>query len=243
MAASPLQNSAFPVAETPDTIWVIDDEPEIGRDIEAHLRAEGFEPRVFTDAVRVAELVTSETPDLFVMDVLMPGLSGPELVRKLKADPRTSTIPVIFLTGQGDEADVLAGLELGADDYLTKPFSLRLLVARIRAVLRRYRQSDTDSNKSVYQEGPIRMNTEGHEVTVDGAPVALTGAEYHLLEALLHDPGRVLTRKALLTAISKEDKSLIERNVDVHIGTLRRKLGASGSYILTVRGIGYKLRG
>lgn len=242
MAALPAQ-SGVPLTDTPDRIWVIDDEPEIGRDIEAYLRAEGFSPRVFTDSNQVAELVARETPDLFLMDILMPGLTGPELVRRLKAMPETASIPVIFLTGQGDEADVLAGLELGADDYLTKPFSLRLLVARIRAVLRRYRKTPDDKPLTVLEEGPIRMDIDGHDVTVDGTRVNLTGAEFHLLEALLREPGRVLTRKALLQTITKEDKTLIERNVDVHIGTLRRKLGTAGSWVLTVRGIGYKLRG
>lgn len=241
MSALPLQ-VGFPLADSPGKIWVIDDEPEIGTDIQAYLKAEGFEARVFTDSSQVAELVRNETPDLFLMDILMPGLTGPELVRRLKSTPHTASIPVIFLTGQGDEADVLAGLELGADDYLTKPFSLRLLVARIRAVLRRYRKNPDEAPCTVLQEGPIRMDIEGHEVSVEGQAVSLTGAEFHLLEALLREPGRVLTRKALLQTISKEDRTLIERNVDVHIGTLRRKLGSAGAWVVTVRGIGYKIR-
>jgi DNA-binding response OmpR family regulator len=179
-------------------------------------------------------------PALVLLDVIMPGMNGIEVARQLKANAATRAIPLIFLTGQGAEPDIVAGLELGADDYLTKPFSYSVLVARIRAVLRRVGEEIEKDGR--LRAGAIELNLDAHEVTVDGKAVTLTLAEFHLLAALLRDYGRVLTRKQLLESIADSPESLIERNVDVHIGTLRKKLGTAGSCILTVRGVGYKCK-
>jgi len=221
-------------------IWIVDDEPGVAELISQHLRREGFAPEVLADPRVAVVEAESHPPGLILLDILMPGMSGIDVCKRLKEGEKTRAIPVIFLTGQGDESMVVTGLELGADDYLTKPFSLKLLTARIRAVLRRY--NSDEGERLEYESGPIHLDLNSHDVKVNGEAVSLTLAEFHVLVALLREPGRVLTRKTLLHCIARDDKPLIERNVDVHIGTLRKKLGEAGRSLVTVRGVGYRLR-
>ncbi len=227
-------------AKDKECILIIEDEAEIAEMIQSYLSDEGFEAKVCRDPRDGIEEAVGHHPSLILLDVIMPGLSGIEVCQTLKSREETREIPIIFLTGQGAEKDIISGLELGADDYLTKPFSYNLLVARIRAVLRR--AGTKDDPGQTFSAGPITVDIPRHEVTLEGQAVALTMAEFQLVAALARSPGRVLSRKALLREIAKDDEPIIERNVDVHIGTLRKKLGRHGALILTVRGIGYKFR-
>jgi two-component system alkaline phosphatase synthesis response regulator PhoP len=227
--------------EPKETILIIEDETEIAEMIQTHLADEGFETRVCFDPRKGLQAASDRAPSLILLDVIMPGMSGIEVCQQLKERESTKEIPIIFLTGQGAEKDIVSGLELGADDYVTKPFSYNLLVARIRAVLRRtHTKQEPAPERAVV--GPIVIDFPKHEVTADGVVIALTLAEFQLLGALVRNPGRVLARNNLLQEISREGEPIIERNVDVHIGTLRRKLGQHGGLIVTVRGIGYKIQ-
>lgn len=236
-------SSARPGAteEPQPLILILEDEAEIAELVELRLAEEGFRTRIVLDPREAVRAVAESQPSLVLLDVIMPGISGIEVARQLKANAATRLIPIIFLTGQGAEPDIVAGLELGADDYLTKPFSYSVLVARIRAVLRRGRE-ERPASDALLRTGTITLSEVAHEVSVDGISVSLTLAEFHLLASLMRQRGRVLTRKQLLESIADSPDSLIERNVDVHIGTLRKKLGSAGMLITTVRGVGYKCK-
>ena len=185
--------------------------------------------------------VRMSPPDLVVLDLMLPGVDGLEVCRRLKNDTRTAAIPVIILSAKGEEADVVTGLELGADDYLTKPFSPRVLLARIKAVLRR-QQSEPDAGDAVITHHGLQIHPGRHEVQMAGARVQLTLTEFRILYLLARRPGWVFTRNQILETVQGDDSSVTTRAVDVHIVALRRKLGPSGDLIETIRGVGYRLQ-
>ena len=222
-------------------ILVVDDEPDILELIRYNLTRNNYDMTGVASGEEAFASVRTSPPDLVVLDLMLPGIDGLEVCRRLKNDARTATIPVVILSAKGEEADVVTGLELGADDYLTKPFSPRVLLARIKAVLRR-QQSEPDVADTVIAHHALQIHPGRHEVLVAGALVQLTLTEFRILYLLARRPGWVFTRNQILEAVQGDDASVTTRAVDVHIVALRRKLGASGDLIETIRGVGYRLQ-
>jgi DNA-binding response OmpR family regulator len=222
-------------------ITIVDDEEDIVELVSHHLKREGFKVKEFHNGRDFLSYIESVMPDLAVLDIMLPGIDGLEICRILKNRNATSSIPIIMLTAKASEADVVVGLELGADDYIVKPFSPRELVARVKTVLRR--TSAPEDVGTVIKIGPVIINTEKYEVSVDSNKLNLTTTEFKILEVLAEGKGRVYTRDQLLKKkrLWGDDKLVYDRTIDVHIKNLREKLGAAGSMIKTVRSIGYKL--
>jgi DNA-binding response OmpR family regulator len=221
------------------TILVVDDEPEIVRVVRAYLEEAGFRVVIASDGEEALYVARHEKPALVVLDVLMPRMDGLEFTRRIR---RERDVPIIMLTARAEETDRIVGLELGADDYITKPFSPREVVARVRAVLRRA-QAPLEPTP-VLHVGPLALDRTTHTVTVSGQPVDLTPTEFGILETLMTTPGRVFARGELLEAVQGIAFEAYERTVDVHVKNLRRKLEpdpAQPRYILTVRGAGYRV--
>ena len=220
-------------------VLVVEDEPDIRHLIAHHLGREGFRCREVATGAEALRAVRTSIPDLIVLDLMLPEMDGFEVCRRLRGDAGTAAIPIIMLTAKSDEIDRVVGLELGADDYVAKPFSPKELVARVRAVLRRARP---DPTRGVYREGPIVLDPGRHTVMVRGAPVALTPKEFDLLQVLLEASGRVLSREHLLTRVwgYAHADAIESRTVDVHIRRLRAKLGDDGRRIATVKSVGYR---
>ena len=220
-------------------VLVVEDEPDIRHLIAHHLGREGFRCREVATGAEALRAVRTSIPDLIVLDLMLPEMGGLEVCRRLRGDAGTAAIPIIMLTAKSDEIDRVVGLELGADDYVAKPFSPKELVARVRAVLRRARP---DPTRTVYREGPIVLDPGRHTVMVRGAPVALTPKEFDLLQVLLEASGRVLSREHLLTRVwgYAHADEIESRTVDVHIRRLRAKLGDDGRRIATVKSVGYR---
>ena len=225
-----------------ETIAVIEDEPDILEVIEYNLAREGYAVRCARDGRHGLDLVQQCHPDLLLLDLMLPGLDGAEVCRRLKAESRTRNIPIIMVTARGEESDVVAGLRLGADDYVAKPFSPRELIARVEAVLRRGPLNDERASVSRIVHDRLVIDTERHEVSVDGEGINLTATEFKLLHCLASRPGRVFTRDQLLTESRGETACLIDRNIDVHIRAIRKKFGTHRNLIETVRGLGYRFR-
>jgi two-component system alkaline phosphatase synthesis response regulator PhoP len=223
-------------------ILIVDDEPDIVEFIEYNLHREQFETIKAFDGPMALKQAREHQPDLILLDLMIPGIDGLEVCRQLKARPETSRIPVIMLTAKGEEIDMVAGLELGADDYVAKPFRMRLLLARIRAVLRRG-ASDDDSTPRVTRVDNLLIDDERHEVQVEGRLLELTLTEYKLLRFLAQHPGRVFSRSQILGNIQDEHVLVVERAIDVHVAALRRKLEGAAELIETVRGVGYRFKG
>lgn len=221
------------------TVLVVDDDPKIVALLRAYLEREGFRVVPALDGARALEAFSRHRPELVVLDLMLPEVDGMTVCRQIR---QISSVPILMLTARVDEGDKVAGLHLGADDYVTKPFSPRELLARIRAILRRTAHSGAGSR---LVRGSLVMDLDRHEVTVEGREVRLTPIEYKLLQALLESPGRVFTRDQLLARIYAFDETVVvDRTVDVHIARLREKLGddpARPRFIQTVRGVGYKL--
>ena len=215
-------------------IFCVEDDSNIRELVIYTLETTGFKARGFEDGKEFLEALALETPELILLDIMLPGMDGLELLSKLKASP------VIMLTAKGAEYDKVKALDAGADDYVTKPFGMMELVSRIKAVLRRT-QKDTQDSQDVIVLGDIEMNTKKHEVTADGEVVTLTLKEYELLKRLMKNPNIVMTRDCLLEDIWGYDFDGETRTVDVHVRTLRQKLGKSGEKIETVRGVGYRM--
>ncbi len=222
-------------------ITIVDDEEDIVELVGHHLKREGFKVKEFHNGRDFLSYIESALPDLAVLDIMLPGIDGLEICRILKNKNSTSTIPIIMLTAKASEADVVVGLELGADDYIVKPFSPRELVARVKTVLRR--TAGTEDEGNVIKIGPLVVNTEKYEVSVDNERLNLTTTEFKILEVLAEGKGRVFTRDQLLKKkrLWGDDKLVYDRTIDVHIKNLREKLGIAGNMIKTVRSIGYKL--
>ena len=219
-------------------IWCVEDDAGI-RDIEVYaLTSTGFEARGFDDGAAFWDALQSERPELVVLDVMLPGIDGVELLRRMKQSDALREIPVIMATAKGTEFDKIQSLDLGADDYLVKPFGIMEMVSRVKAVLRRCRRG---SNAHLLKVEGLELNPDEHTVTVDGERVTLTYKEYELLHLFLSQPGFAFTREQLLANIWKTDYLGETRTVDMHIRTLRQKLGPYGGLIETVRNVGYRL--
>lgn len=219
-------------------IWCVEDDPSI-RDIEVYaLSSTGFEARGFGDGAAFWDALQNETPELVILDVMLPGFDGVELLKMIKASDSLRDIPVIMATAKGSEYDKIQSLDLGADDYLVKPFGIMEMVSRVKAVLRRCRHASQTGKLKV--EGLV-LNPDEHIVTVDDQRVILTYKEYELLRLFLSQPGIAFTREQLLSTVWKSDYLGETRTVDMHIRTLRQKLGPYGSMIETVRNVGYRL--
>lgn len=225
-----------------ERIVVIEDEDDILEVIAYNLKREGYDVVTSTSGEDGLEKIERNAPQLVILDLMLPEIDGIELCRKLKADPLTQAIPVIMVTAKGEESDVVLGLGVGADDYITKPFSPREMVARVRAVLRRSRgRSEVDRRESIVRDG-IVIDPQRHDVKIDGESVVLTATEFRLLHFLATHPGRVFTRDHLLTRVIGEDAIVIDRNIDVHVRSIRKKLGAHRELIETIRGVGYRFK-
>ena len=221
-------------------IYCVEDDDNIRELVIYTLETTGLKARGFAEGSAFMEALAFDTPELILLDIMLPGDDGLELLKKLKSSPKTKGIPVIMVTAKGTEYDKVIGLDSGADDYVTKPFGMMELVSRIKAVLRR---SGKVEDRIDMEFSGVRMDIKKHEVTVDGKQVALTLKEFELLEKLMRNQGIVLTRDQLLTEIWGYDFDGETRTVDVHIRTLRQKLGAKGEIIQTVRGVGYRVGG
>jgi DNA-binding response OmpR family regulator len=232
----------YPEAGLPKSILVVEDDKEI-RDLLSHyLAKEGFAPLPAPDGETAIAKARKEKPDLVLLDILLPKADGLEVLRAIRSSPGIEGTPVVMMTAKGSETDRVVGLELGADDYITKPFSPREVVARIKAVFRRSRPADREAEVAPLAYRDLRMDVERHEVRVDGKPVSLTTKEFRILQALLSSSGRVLSREAILRKAWGEDTHVIDRTVDVHIAKLRQKIPLLAQAIETVKDIGYKLR-
>lgn len=221
-------------------ILIIEDERDILDLVRHYLEKDGFRTRTATDGTAGLAAVRQERPDVIVLDLMLPGLDGLELCKTLRADPATARTPVIMLTAKAEESDKIVGLELGADDYLTKPFSPKELVARVKALLRRAERREGEHAPHTY--GSLRLDAVRHEVTVDGKDVSLTAKEFGLLEQLLCKRGRVLTRDVLLNTVWGYDYHGTTRTVDVHIRRLKQKAPILNTAIVSIKSLGYKLR-
>jgi two-component system alkaline phosphatase synthesis response regulator PhoP len=224
-----------------EKILVVDDEEDILELLKYNLSREGYQVSCTTSGEKTLNLVKTETPDLILLDLMLPGMDGLEVARRLKDNPNTKNVPIVMLTAKGEEADIVTGLELGADDYITKPFSPRILLARVRAVLRRKEKGSQDKT-SVIQIHNLVIHPGRHEVTVNGDPVQLTFTEFGILNYLARRPGWVFTRSQIVDEVRGEDYYVTDRSVDVQIVGLRKKLGSAGNHIETVRGVGYRFR-
>ncbi len=220
-------------------IIVVEDEPDLAELIGLHLRRENLRVSLYGDGERGLAAIERDVPDLVVLDLMLPGLDGYEVCRRMRRNERLSKVQVLMVTARGEESDVVTGLELGADDYVTKPFRPRVLVARVRNLLRRPRTEAAGGE--VLRAGAIEVDVGRHEVRVDGQEVELTHTEFEILRALMSAPGRVRTRGDILSRLD-QGQHVLERTVDVHVASLRRKLGPAGDLIGTVRGVGYRLR-
>ena len=221
-------------------ILIVDDEPDLVRVLEYSLQQAGFETATAADGESALVKIKQRVPDLIVLDLMLPDLPGTEVCRQLRADKRTQAVPVIMLTARGDEVDRVVGFELGADDFVTKPFSVRELVLRIRAILRRG-ASGPDSDEPRLGVGPLRIEPDAHRAFVDGEEIALTALEFKLLGTFLSRVGRVQTRDQLLREVWGMSGDLQTRTVDTHVKRLREKLGSGRDLLETVRGIGYRM--
>ena len=227
---------------TRETVLVIEDEADILEVLQYNLAREGYRVLTSRDGEHGLALVRRENPDLVLLDLMLPGLDGIEVCRRLQQDPTTATIPVVMVTAKGEEGDVVLGLQIGADDYVTKPFSPKELIARVKAVLRRGPLKSERGGSERVVHGGLMVDAGRHQVSVDGESVTLTATELRLLHFLASHPGRVFPRDQLLSRVIGEHAVVIDRNIDVHIGSIRRKLGPYRDWIETIRGVGYRFR-
>jgi two-component system phosphate regulon response regulator PhoB len=220
-------------------VIVIEDEPDIQEIIVHNLLRDGYQVEATPNGERGLEMVRRLDPDLVLLDLMLPGLDGVEVCRRMKTDPRTRAVSIIMVTARGEESDVVLGLGLGADDYVSKPFSPRELMERVKAVLRRGPLQDHQSRERIVV-GDVVIDAGRHEFRVSKRRVDLTASEFRLLHCLASQPGRVFTRDQLLNRVVGEDTFIDDRNIDVHVGAVRRKLGAHKNLVETVRGVGYR---
>jgi DNA-binding response OmpR family regulator len=223
------------------TIVIVDDEQDIVELVSHHLKREGYLVKEFGKGREFFSYIESVIPDLIILDIMLPGIDGLEICKILKNKKKTASIPIIMLTAKAAESDVVVGLELGADDYVVKPFSPRELVARVKSVFRRLDKKEDDHE--LIKIGPLSINSDKYEVLVDGKSVDLTTTEFKILEVLTERKGSVFSRDQLIKKkrLWGDDKLVYDRTIDVHIKNLREKLGVAGNMIKTIRGIGYKL--
>lgn len=232
------------MAREKSKILIIEDEDEIRELVGYHLRKENYEVLSAADGEGGLEIARTHTPDLILLDLMLPGIDGLQVCQRLKIDDRLRNVPVLILTAKSEESDQVIGLGLGADDYVTKPFSPRVLMARVKAALRRQvtnlpPEGDTPAS---LRRGPFAIHPGRHEVRIDDREVRLTPIEFRILYCLARRPGWVFTRSKIIENALGEDVLITERTVDVHVVSLRRKLGETADYIETVRGVGYRFR-
>ena len=222
------------------SILIVEDEADLAELVRYNLDREGYDCRCVADGRAALVEARRRNPDLILLDRMLPGLSGDEVIAQLKREPKTAAIPTIMLTAKGDESDALVGFALGADDYVTKPFSMKLLLARIAAVLRR--SEGPDLEEQVLTAGGVCLDVSRHEVTAGEQVVPVTAMEFRILQSLMAGKGRVLSRAQLIEAATGSGVVVSDRTIDVHIVALRKKLGDAGRWVQTVRGIGYAFR-
>jgi two-component system alkaline phosphatase synthesis response regulator PhoP len=221
-------------------ILIIDDEEDLIELVRYNLEQEGFQVEGVTDGESGLHHAVQKTPDLILVDLMLPGMDGLEVCRALRDDNRTASVPIIMLTAKSTESDRVVGLELGADDYVVKPFSPRELAARVKAVLRRTQTAQSESK--VIRRGDLSIDLTRREVNIKGTSIDLTATEFRLLQFFAHNPGRVFSRSELIDGVLGRDVSVIDRTIDVHITGLRKKIGDYSVWIETVRGFGYRFR-
>lgn len=223
-------------------ILVVDDEPDLVELIKHHLVREHYQVLVAHDGETALQLARRDLPDLVVLDLMLPGIDGLEVCRRLRSDPRTESTPILMLTAKAEETDAVIGLAQGADDYVRKPFGMRELTARISTRLRASEVQRVEQERQVIRVGELVVDSVKHEVTCEGTPLQLTMTEFRLLRHLAANAGRAFSRSQLLDSAVSPDAVVVDRNVDVHVATLRKKLGPYGKNIETIRGLGYKFR-
>ena len=222
-------------------ILIVEDEEDIAELLRHNLARERFEASVARDGEEALKLIARDPPSLVLLDLMLPGMDGLAVCRALKSSPATAAIPVVMLTARGEESDIVAGLELGADDYITKPFSMKVLLARVKAVLRRRQEAPADKD-AVVRIHDLLINPGRHEVLLRGKPVEMTFCEFRILHLLAGRPGWVMTREQIVDAVRGADYAVTDRAVDVQVVGIRKKLGPRADYIETVRGVGYRFR-
>jgi two-component system alkaline phosphatase synthesis response regulator PhoP len=223
------------------TILVIDDEKDLIELVRYNLEKEGYRVIGALDGESGVSQAVSEKPDLVIIDLMLPGIDGLEVCRQLRQKPQTSSIPILMLTAKTTESDRVVGLEMGADDYMTKPFSPRELTARVKAILRR--SSGFQPQAALIRKGDLSIDPASHEVKCGHRKIVLTATEYRLLQFLASHPGFVYSRNSLIDGALGTDITVLERTIDVHIMSLRHKLGKCGDWIETIRGFGYRFKG
>jgi two-component system alkaline phosphatase synthesis response regulator PhoP len=224
-----------------EKIIVVDDEENIRELVRYNLAREGYRVSTVGSGEEALKQARAQVPDLIILDLMLPGIDGLDVCRELKNDPKTAHIPIVMLTVKGEESDIVIGLELGADDYITKPFSPKILLARLKAVLRK-RKSEPIGETDVLTFGNLIIHPGRYEVLVQGKPVKLTSTEFRILHFMARRPGWVFTRYQIVDAARGEDAAVTDRSVDFHITSLRRKLGSCSDYIETVWGVGYRFK-
>lgn len=222
------------------SVLIVEDQTDLAEMVRFNIEREGYQACVIGNGAAAMVEIQRHAPDLILLDRMLPGMSGDEIISQLKRNPSTASIPIIMLTAKADEADELVGFALGADDYVTKPFSMKLLVARVRAMLKRAEVKDSDA--VVLSVGAIRLDTSRHELTVDGQPTLLTATEFRLLRVLMAGGGRVLSRAQLIDKVLGPGVAVTDRVIDVHVTSLRKKLAASADWLQTIRSVGYTFR-
>jgi two-component system, OmpR family, alkaline phosphatase synthesis response regulator PhoP len=224
-------------------ILIVEDDPDIRELVAYNLKRDGYKTHETGSAESARKQMALARPDLIVLDLMLPGMNGLELLRQIKLDKATRSVPVVIITARGEDSDIVAGLEIGADDYVVKPFSPRVLAARIRAVLHRRREppGDPPAGRTIVLHN-MRLDSERHELHMNGKSIDLSATEFALLEQLMRNPGRVFTRSQIINLLRGPDYPVTDRAVDVQILGLRRKLGSRSELIETVRGVGYRIR-
>ena len=226
---------------TTQTVLIIEDEPSLQEILTYNLESRGYQVLVFDDGTEGLEGVRKHVPDIVLLDIMLPGMDGFEVCRHIRSDPLIKHLPVLMMTARGEEIDQLVGFQMGADDYVTKPFKMRILLERIKSLLRRTEGSTDDESGRLSSDG-IVLDRIQFKVTVGDADIAFTPTEFDLLWHLMKHPGRVFNRADLMNAIMGDDTIVLERTIDVHIRALRKKLGDCGEFIETVHGIGYRYK-
>lgn len=226
-----------------EKILIVDDEKDIVKIVQYHLKKEGFEViKAYSGGSALDIIDSTDNLNLIILDIMLPGMNGLEICKKLKMNDKTKDIPIIILTVKSDESDIIKGLKMGADDYITKPFSPKVLVEKVKTVLRR---SKIDINKTlaeIIKVSDIEINIPKHNVKIKGEPINLTNLEFNILTLLAKNPGKVFTREELLKNAWNEETTTADKAVDVHITWLRQKLGTAGDLIETIRGMGYRFK-
>lgn len=225
-----------------EKILVVDDEQDILDLVSYNLKKEGYNVVAVTSGEEAISAARSASPDLVLLDLMLPGVDGLEVCKTLKYDPQTNRIPIIMITAKGEESDIITGLELGADDYIAKPFSPKVLIARVRAVLRRKSPENKTTDQEILRYSDLIIDPGKHQVLFEEDNINLTVSEFRLLYSLAKHPGWVFTRHQIVELLRGDDYPVTERSVDVQVVGLRKKLGHGGAFIETVRGVGYRFR-